>query len=120
VTAADLLKVLTKPETQKLVGLSDKTWDRLEGRGDVPIKTRLSQNRIGYRVDHIKQWLDARREASPSDRTSYRRVRQEIDTTTSVEELDRYVAGLKESDFSERDWQRIVERATDKRREFAA
>ena len=59
---SDELKVYTKKETQKLVGLSGRTWDRLESRGEAPPKTRLSLNRIGYRASDIKQWLDARRE----------------------------------------------------------
>ena len=44
------LKVYTKKETQKLLGLSGRTWDRLEALGRTPPKTRLSPNRIGYRV----------------------------------------------------------------------
>jgi predicted DNA-binding transcriptional regulator AlpA len=58
----DELKVYSKRETQKLIGLSGRTWDRLEARGETPPKTRLSLNRIGYRADHLRQWLDARRE----------------------------------------------------------
>ena len=49
-------------ETVELVGLSEKTWERLETVGDIPIKTRLSEGRVGFRLDHIKEWLDARRE----------------------------------------------------------
>ena len=58
----DELKVYTKKETQKLLGLSGRTWDRLEAVGETPPKTRLSPNRIGYRFSDIKEWLDARRE----------------------------------------------------------
>ena len=57
---ADLLRVLTRRQTQALLGLSEKTWERLDAVGDTPIKTQLSQGRVGYRLDHIKQWLDAR------------------------------------------------------------
>ena len=64
---SDELKVYTKKETQKLLGLSGRTWDRLEALGETPSKTRLSPNRIGYRASDIAVWLDARREA-PSDR----------------------------------------------------
>jgi predicted DNA-binding transcriptional regulator AlpA len=59
---SDELKVYTKKETQKLVGLSGRTWDRLEALGETPPKTRLSPNRIGYRASDIAAWLDARRE----------------------------------------------------------
>jgi predicted DNA-binding transcriptional regulator AlpA len=59
----DELKVYTKKETQKLIGLSGRTWDRLEASGETPPKTRLSPNRIGYRTSDIKAWLDARQES---------------------------------------------------------
>jgi predicted DNA-binding transcriptional regulator AlpA len=64
---SDELKVYTKKETQKLLGLSGRTWDRLEALGETPPKTRLSPNRIGYRASDIAAWLDSRREA-PSAR----------------------------------------------------
>jgi predicted DNA-binding transcriptional regulator AlpA len=60
----DELKVYTKKETQKLLGLSGRTWDRLEAVGETPPKTRLSPNRIGYRVSDLKEWLDRRRETA--------------------------------------------------------
>ena len=60
----DDLKVYTKRKTQKLLGLSGRTWDRLEAVGETPPKTRLSPNRIGYRFSDIKEWLDRRRETA--------------------------------------------------------
>ena len=56
---SDELKVYTKKETQKIIGLSGRTWDRLEALGETPPKTRLSPNRIGYRGSDIAAWLDA-------------------------------------------------------------
>jgi predicted DNA-binding transcriptional regulator AlpA len=58
----DAIRVLNRSETLKMVGLSDRTWDRLEQRGDGPAKTRISKGRIGYRVSDIREWLDRRRE----------------------------------------------------------
>jgi predicted DNA-binding transcriptional regulator AlpA len=58
----DAIRVLSRSETIKAVGLSDRTWDRLEAAGDTPPKTRISQGRIGYRVCDLKEWLDRRRE----------------------------------------------------------
>jgi predicted DNA-binding transcriptional regulator AlpA len=58
----DAIRVLSRSETIKTVGLSDRTWDRLEAAGDRPPKTRNSQGRIGYRVCDVKEWLDRRRE----------------------------------------------------------
>lgn len=60
----DLIKVLTRREAIEAVGVSEKTWERLEALGDVPIKTRLSQGRVGFRVVDIAAWLDARRETA--------------------------------------------------------
>jgi predicted DNA-binding transcriptional regulator AlpA len=59
----DEIRVLTRSDTIRMVGLSDRTWDRLEAAGDTPPKTRISQGRIGYRVSDLKEWLDRRREA---------------------------------------------------------
>ena len=58
----DSVRVLNRSQTIEVVGVSEKTWERLERDGDVPTKTRLSQGRIGYRVIDIERWLDARRE----------------------------------------------------------
>jgi predicted DNA-binding transcriptional regulator AlpA len=63
----DSVRVVSKREAAKLANVSERTWDRLEAKGDVPTKTRISRNRIGYRVSDLKIWLDARREA-PSAR----------------------------------------------------
>jgi predicted DNA-binding transcriptional regulator AlpA len=57
-----IIRVLTRPQTIKTVGVSERTWERLEAAGDVPPKTRLSEGRIGYRVCDIEAWLDKRRE----------------------------------------------------------
>jgi predicted DNA-binding transcriptional regulator AlpA len=56
-----LVRVLTKPQAKKASTLSDRTWDRMEARGETPPKTQLSDNRIGYRLIDIIKWLDARR-----------------------------------------------------------
>jgi predicted DNA-binding transcriptional regulator AlpA len=58
----DSVRVLTRPQTIETLGVSDKTWERLEAAGDTPPKTRLSTGRVGYRVSDIKAWLDKRRE----------------------------------------------------------
>jgi predicted DNA-binding transcriptional regulator AlpA len=65
--AVDLLRVLTRRQTQELLGLSEKTWERLDAVGDTPIKTRLSPGRVGYRLDHIKQWLDVHQVSSAAE-----------------------------------------------------
>ncbi len=63
-TDLDSVRVLNRTETLKVLGLSDRTWDRLEERGEGPPKTRISKGRIGYRVSDLREWLDRRREKS--------------------------------------------------------
>jgi predicted DNA-binding transcriptional regulator AlpA len=58
----DSVRVLTRLQTIEAIGVSDRTWDRLESAGDTPPITRLSTGRVGYRVSDIKAWLDKRRE----------------------------------------------------------
>jgi predicted DNA-binding transcriptional regulator AlpA len=58
----DAVRVLTRSETVRVLGVSDRTFDRIELAGDGPPKTRLSTGRIGYRVSDLKAWLDRRRE----------------------------------------------------------
>ena len=56
----DIVRVLTRAETIKALGLSPDTWARMEARGETPPKLQLSARRIGYRVIDIQKWLDAR------------------------------------------------------------
>ena len=56
-----LLKVLSTPATINLIGVSPRTWARMHGEGDVPVKTQISEGRVGYRVLHVLEWLEARR-----------------------------------------------------------
>jgi predicted DNA-binding transcriptional regulator AlpA len=56
------LQVFNRPDTLKLLGMSDRTFDRLEKAGDAPPKTQLSRRRVGYRASDLAAWLDARRQ----------------------------------------------------------
>jgi predicted DNA-binding transcriptional regulator AlpA len=58
------VRVVDRPTAIAVTGISPRTWDRLEARGETPPKTRLSSNRIGYRISDLKAWLDARREVT--------------------------------------------------------
>jgi predicted DNA-binding transcriptional regulator AlpA len=55
------LQVFDRPTTLKILNLSDRTFDRLEARGEGPPKTRLSVGRVGYRASDLAAWLDSRR-----------------------------------------------------------
>jgi predicted DNA-binding transcriptional regulator AlpA len=79
----DAIRVLNRSETIRTVGLSDRTWDRLEERGEGPPKTRISKGRIGHRVCDLKEWLDRRRESSSLARGTPGRGIEEYKVATS-------------------------------------
>ena len=58
----EAIRVLNRRDAIAQLGLSERTFQRLEASGDGPPKTRLSEGRVGYRVSDIIAWLDARRE----------------------------------------------------------
>jgi hypothetical protein len=59
----DLLRVVDEATAIRITGVSPRTWDRLRARGDIPVVTRLSERRLGFRLVDLKTWLDARRES---------------------------------------------------------
>lgn len=61
----DSVRVVDVETAIKIVGLSRHTWMRLSKRGELPVQTRLSEYRVGYRISDIRAWLDARRNAEP-------------------------------------------------------
>jgi predicted DNA-binding transcriptional regulator AlpA len=54
--------VLSINEFSRLAGVSIATARRMIAADDAPIVTRLSQRRIGIRMRHLREWLDARTE----------------------------------------------------------
>ena len=56
------IRVLKRREAIEALGVSVRTFERLEAAGDIPVKTRLSEGRVGFRVSDIQAWLDGRRE----------------------------------------------------------
>jgi predicted DNA-binding transcriptional regulator AlpA len=54
------VRVLSRRETIKVIGVDERTFDRLEAAGDAPPKTQLSKRRIGYRLTDIDAWLNGR------------------------------------------------------------
>jgi hypothetical protein len=53
-------RVLTLSEFANLAGISPVTLRRRIAAGDGPIITKLSERRLGIRVRHAREWLDAR------------------------------------------------------------
>ena len=58
------IRVLNEVELRKALGISERTFDRLRYRGDLPRKTQLSERRVGYRVCDVEEWLDRRRQST--------------------------------------------------------
>lgn len=56
------VRVVDRPTAVKIIGVSDRTFDRMIERGEAPPATQLSLRRIGYRICDLKAWLDARRQ----------------------------------------------------------
>ena len=53
-------RVLTLAEFAKIAGISLVTLRRRIAAHDGPIVTKLSERRLGIRVRHAREWLDAR------------------------------------------------------------
>jgi hypothetical protein len=57
--------VLTLAEFAKIAGISLVTLRRRIAAHDGPIVTKLSERRLGIRVRHAREWLDARATGNP-------------------------------------------------------
>jgi predicted DNA-binding transcriptional regulator AlpA len=64
------IRVLNEVELRQMLGISERTFDRLRYRGDLPPKTQLSERRVGYRVRDVEEWLDRRRQATEEPNTA--------------------------------------------------
>lgn len=53
-------RVLTLSEFAKIAGISLVTLRRRIAAHDGPVITKLSERRLGIRVRHAREWLDAR------------------------------------------------------------
>jgi predicted DNA-binding transcriptional regulator AlpA len=62
--AFDLVRVVKRRQAPQLAGVSNRTWDRMQARGETPPVVRLSERRIGYRLVDFQKWLESRREST--------------------------------------------------------
>ncbi len=58
------LRVLTPAEASKLLTISLPVMERMRRAGTGPRFIRLSARRLGYRVDDVRAWMEARAEGS--------------------------------------------------------
>ncbi len=54
-----LPRILRKREVLSIIGKSESTLYRDIHAGRFPAPVRLGENSVGWREDHIKDWLDA-------------------------------------------------------------
>jgi prophage regulatory protein len=50
----------TRKQVIQITGLSRDTIDRLESRGRFPRRVMLSDRKVGWNVDEVEQWRQAR------------------------------------------------------------
>jgi prophage regulatory protein len=53
-------RILRKPDLRELTGLSPRTIDAMEKRGEFPRRIKLSARCVGWRADQVNEWLDQR------------------------------------------------------------
>ena len=61
-------RLLTRDEVEALFGISRRYLEVSAVRGDGPPMIRVGSRMVRYRVGDLREWLDARRVSSTSDR----------------------------------------------------
>jgi hypothetical protein len=64
------LQIFDRRTTLRILNVSDRTFDRIEARGEGPPITQLSPGRIGYRASDLAAWLDSRRRQQSAEQNS--------------------------------------------------
>ena len=91
-------KVYNRKETIALIGVSEKSFTRLEAIGDAPPKVRLSAGRIGYRAADISAWLTSRYESPGSPARPTRLQRCAMTNNKDTDLIERLNAAVKAAD----------------------
>jgi len=63
-----LERLLTRDEVEAVFGISRRYLEVSAVRGDGPPMIRVGSRMVRYRVGDLREWLDARRVSSTSDR----------------------------------------------------
>jgi len=58
------LRILRRPEVEKICGLRQSRIHELEAQGLFPRRIRISDRAVGWRSDEIEQWLASRPRAA--------------------------------------------------------
>jgi predicted DNA-binding transcriptional regulator AlpA len=70
----------TRKQVIQITGMSRDTIDRLESRGRFPKRVVLSDRKVGWNVDEVEQWREAR------NRERFRRASAKESSTSSAGE----------------------------------
>ena len=54
-------RVLSTKKAAEFVGLSDREWDRRRAAGETPVPVELGTRKLGYTVEDLLAWIDARK-----------------------------------------------------------
>ena len=58
------LRILRRPEVEKICGLCHSRIQQLEAQGLFPRRVRISDRAVGWRSDEIDEWLASRPRAT--------------------------------------------------------
>jgi len=58
------LRILRRPEVEKICGLGHSRIHQLEAQGLFPRRVRISNRAVGWRSDEIEDWLASRPRAT--------------------------------------------------------
>ena len=58
------LQIIRRGELAKLLGVSLQTLWRMEKRGDLPPKTKISNRAVGWSKQAISEWLESKTEVA--------------------------------------------------------
>lgn len=55
-------RILSTSQAAEYVGMSDKHWRLMHGRGETPRAKRIGERRLGWRLSDLDAWIDSREE----------------------------------------------------------
>ena len=69
-----MLRILRRPEVERVTGLKKTRLDDLERKGAFPQRVRISDRATGWRSDEIDSWIAARPRANCAQADSHMRL----------------------------------------------
>jgi prophage regulatory protein len=71
-----MLRILRRPDVERVTGLKKTRIDELERRGEFPQRVRISDRATGWRSDEVEAWVAARPRAADVPSDSHDRLQQ--------------------------------------------